>query len=508
MLSGIGKHDPTAFSNVVGYWAMDEVSTEPISGVSIPDPTVWWRYTGDGSTVTDEGTAGINGTVVNGPVAVSADGYEFNGVNQYVAATYSPAPSGTAISLAVVCKADSFSSNEAESPTRKIPLALGIGDTAGAASRGVFFNFRRSSSSPDRARIQFVSGSSATTNATETADDFADVSVQMCLIGSVSLATDVQRLLYADENGVVRFYTSNNTFTSVAYDATSPQLETGRHRQSDINDRYWDGTIKEAQVYDGVALDFRQMLQLAQELLGIEFNLPHLVDTSGNERHLYAEQPEQFGEILMTQLAPGLTGVALNGASGGTEGSPYHSLWYPDPQSDFRLLSTMAVGCIVVMGDQLGDRSITTARIVSCSGDNNNTNVQAKNELWAMAVTGDTMSVSCYHESGAGLDRDVSDSEQALTVGLLAHVWMSRTGGTVYRRWLNGVMSPNSPMTSAASPTNGEQSCLRVGGKEPGYGTIRGAVTSLILISGSADDADAALGYAQTVGSVFSREVP
>lgn len=511
MLEGVGKHDPTAFSNVVGCWPMDEVSTEPISGVSIPDPTVWWRYAGDGSTVTDEGTAGINGTVVNGPVPVSADGYEFDGVNQYVAATYSPAPNSQAISLAVVCKADSFSSNEAESPTRKMPLALGAPDSPANSYRGAALHFVRSSSGPDRASCRFSVANASTDIAAVSVDDLCDVGVRMCLVGSADLSKDLSRLLYADENGKVRFYTAYNSFTAIAYDTTSPQLETGRHRQSNINDRYWDGTIKEAQVYDGVALDFRQMLQLAQELLGIEFNLPHLVDTSGNGRHLYAEQPEQFGEILMTQLAPGLTGVALNGGSGGAEGSPYHSLWYPDPQNDFRIWGTtnMAVGIIAVMGDQIGDRSITTARIVSCSGDNNNTNVQAKNELWAMAVTGDTMAVSCYHESGTGTDRNVTDEEQALTVGLLAHIWMSRATGVTYKRWLNGVLSPNSPMTSTLAPTDdGEQSCLRVGGKEPGYGTIRGAVTSLILINGSADDADAALGFEQTVGAAFTREVP
>lgn len=500
MLEGIGRHDPTAFTGVVGCWDMDAVSTTPLSGVALPDPDVWWRYDGDGSTVTDYGTLGLNGTVVNGPVAVTADGYEFDGVNQYVSATYTGAMSTSAFSLAVVCIADSLSSNEGETPTRKMPLALGIGDSVSATYRGVMFNIRRTSSAPDRGIVQFNVPDGSADSVAATADDEFDVGVRTCLVGSYSQSSSLQRLLYADENGKVRFHTTYKT-ANIIYDASSPQLETGRHRQSDINDRYWDGMIKEAQVYDGVALDFRQMLQLAQNLLGVEFALPHFPDTSGNGRHLYAEQPEQFGEILTTSLAPGYQGAAINGGSSGATGTGYHTLWYPDPQSDFRLVDTMAVGCVAVCGDlQSTDRSITTSRLVSCAGDSNNTNVAAKNELWGMALVNDILSVSCYHESGTGTDRNVSDAAQALTPGLLAHVWMSRTGGTAYRRWLNGIMSPGSPMTSAASPDRGEQSCLRIGCKEPGYGSIRGAIASVILISGTADDADAITAYEQTVG--------
>lgn len=503
MLEGIGRHDPTAFTGVVGCWDMDAVSTTPLSGVTLPDPDVWWRYDGDGSTVTDYGTLGLTGTVVNGPVPVSADGYTFDGVNQYVNAAWPGTPSTSKITLAAVCTAASFSLNEAESPPRKMPIALGLSNsTAPSSWRGIGITFTRTNTSPELARVRFTTTNDSTQIDAETEDDQCSLNVKMCVIGSANLdsGTDLQRVLYADENGVVRFYTAYQSFTNIVYE-TSPQLDTGRHRQSNINDRYWQGTIKEAQVYDGVALDFRQMLQLAQNLLGVEFALPHFPDTSGNGRHLYAEQPEQFGEILTTSLAPGYQGAAINGGSSGATGTGYHTLWYPDPQSDFRLMGTMAVGCVAVCGDlQSTNRSTTTSRLISCGGDNNNTNVAAKNELWGMALVNDILSVSCYHESGTGTDRNVSDAAQALTPGLLAHVWMSRTGGTAYRRWLNGIMSPGSPMTSAASPDRGEQSCLRIGCKEPGYGSIRGAIASVILISGTADDADAITAYEQTVG--------
>lgn len=496
MKTGIGYHNPASYTNVVGCWDLSAISTADFETVSYSTPSVWWHFPGsNGSTVSDLGSLGITGTVVNGPVTVNADGADLNGSTQYYAATYTGGLSTTKMSIACVCKADSLSSNEVESPTRKMPLALGIGDTNTAAFRGVFFNIVRTSSAPDKGRVQFQAEGGGADHTCASDDDLFVLNTKTCLVGSYDQTTGLMRLLYADETGKVRYYLAGNT-TVIARDATSPQLEMGRHRQSNFLNRYWDGTVQDGLVFDGVALGWKEMMSLAITLLGRQFNLPHFIDRGGNNRHLYVWAPTQFATPILTQIAPGHTGCAFDGAT---------ILWYPDPQS-FRITGDVSFGCIYAPGDlQNTDRSITAGDLVGCHG--RTTNTSTDNYQWGVQVQNDVQSLRWIHESGAGTDRTLADAAIATPRDGIYTIWCSRTSAAV-RLWVNNVLSPSSPSAALTAADGGAVSTLTVGGfsTTTPFGYIKGAISSVIVLS-TGGTTQAATAYGETVGAAFTRIV-
>lgn len=208
--------------------------------------------------------------------------------------------------------------------------------------------------------------------------------------------------------------------------------------------------------------------------------------------HLQAES----GTILLTEGAPGLRGCAFGGAL---------RLYNPNIVTA-PTTGPMAVGVVLIPGDRSNtDRTVAIQDIIGLVGTV--TNSSAHNYQWALRLRDDITRPQGIHESGAGTDREFSETTSVVFPQSLVHIWLARDNTNAYSIWINGRLSVNSPSAALTVADGGGSARIRVGGHGSGINWFRGFMASLLVKSGTSGASDAAIAYAQTVGTVYPRVV-